>query len=668
LGANCRAAPSSNTFDAGIVGDAYEVGAALDLSRFGGRRTADGSEPGAPPGPRVRAILSLALLTIDLTRLRAAIRSRWGGALGAAVCVGLPLGVGVAVGHSDWGAFASLGGFAGFYGRTAAYRARLRLVLVVGVVLTTVVPLAGLAGSHTWSAVVVLGGVAAASSFVCRALAVPPPREYLIILAALASSGVPRDLASTVGALAQVGAGALLALAVTAVWALPGRGQAEQAPLRAAWAALRVLIAATASPEVVRCRREAVAAVRAARIAVVARTEHVERSLAAAEVLLPAAVSASLDAATPLAPRWDQAIADLSRGDNPRVERLAPNAAAEATLAAGIRAAWSVLTGTSTIAEPSPRGARATLTRLRLASSRESVVLPIAGRVAIAVGLGVATGRALGLQHSYWVALTAAAALQADSFTGLARRSLNRVFGTCVGVVAAAGFFALHPSLAVVTGVATVAQWLAEIAIADYYALGVTFVSIVALSIYQLATGATSTGSALDARLLDTAIGVGLVVILRLGLWPRATAARAPQRAAAVLQAIAATFEARWQRGSDAVPERRRLEEQLLPYVAITQELRGEPGPLGARMEQVSEAIEQLAMLALGLPHDRARPPARETAALTARLRQLADALARGEPADVDQVPVRIRGYPRTTAAVALLHAAMLSCELRPTP
>jgi uncharacterized membrane protein YccC len=605
----------------------------------------------------------------DFSRLRTEVRSQWHEALGPTICVGLPLGAGVAVGRSDWGAFAALGGLAGFYGLNAAYAARLRLVLVVGVVLTIVAPVSGLAGSHAWSAALVVCGVAAMSTFVCRALAVPPPRELLIILAALVSTGVPRDLPGAIGLTAQVGAGALMALVIIAVWALPGRRRAARAPLRAAWTALQVLVDAAASLEVVRRRREAVAAVRTARLAMVTREEGVERSLAAAEVLLPAALSASIDAVVPLAPRWSEAIADLSVGENPGVERCSPTAAAERTLAAGVKAAWGVLNGASALAEPSPHGRRSTVARLRVASARESVVIPVAARVAVAVALGVAIGRALGLEHSYWVALTAAAALQADSFTGLARRSMNRLVGTCVGVVAAAGFFALHPPPAVVAVVAILALWLAEIVIADNYVLGVTFISILALSIYELAAHATSIGAAADARLLDTAIGVGLVVVVRLGLWPRATAARAPQRAAAVLRATAATLAARWLRdASDAEPESRRLEEELLPFLAVTQELRGEPGALGARKEQVAEGIEQLAILALAVPDGREPPSAPDAAALTARLRQLADTLTGKEAGDVDQEPVRLRAYPRMTAAVALLQAALLHVPSRPIP
>jgi hypothetical protein len=44
------------------------------------------------------------------------LRSRWRTGLRAALCVGIPLLAGVAAGRASWGAIASIGGFAGFYG------------------------------------------------------------------------------------------------------------------------------------------------------------------------------------------------------------------------------------------------------------------------------------------------------------------------------------------------------------------------------------------------------------------------------------------------------------------------------------------------------------------------------------------------------------------------
>jgi uncharacterized membrane protein YccC len=63
----------------------------------------------------------------------------------------------------------------------------------------------------------------------------------------------------------------------------------------------------------------------------------------------------------------------------------------------------------------------------------------------VTVTLAAAVGRVLGLDHGYWVALTATAALQGTSFDAVARRAAERLLGTIAGVTIAAGVLAAHP-------------------------------------------------------------------------------------------------------------------------------------------------------------------------------------------------------------------------------
>jgi hypothetical protein len=105
------------------------------------------------------------------------LRSRWRTGLRAALCVGIPLLAGVAAGRASWGAIASIGGFAGFYGPGTPYRHRFTLTATIGIALTVVFPLAGLCSSRGWLAVLFAATVAAAASFACAALWLPPPHQ-----------------------------------------------------------------------------------------------------------------------------------------------------------------------------------------------------------------------------------------------------------------------------------------------------------------------------------------------------------------------------------------------------------------------------------------------------------------------------------------------------------
>jgi uncharacterized membrane protein YccC len=175
--------------------------------------------------------------------------------------------------------------------------------------------------------------------------------------------------------------------------------------------------------------------------------------------------------------------------------------------------------------------------RLREGLSPQSVIMPAAVRIGVAVAVAAGLGRLLGLDHSYWVGLTAAAALQATNLSFVVRRSVHRLAGTLAGVVLAWALFALHPPVATVALVAIVAQFLAETFIPVIYAVATTFVTVLALSIFDLASPGAGIGSAIGARLLDTLIGVALVVVLRLVLWPRATRTRLPLVQAQTLRA-----------------------------------------------------------------------------------------------------------------------------------
>jgi hypothetical protein len=78
-----------------------------------------------------------------------------------------------------------------------------------------VFPLAGLCSSRGWLAVLFAATVAAAASFACAALRLPPPREYLIILATLAGTAIPASPGAAARDCALVAAGAAVGVLIT---------------------------------------------------------------------------------------------------------------------------------------------------------------------------------------------------------------------------------------------------------------------------------------------------------------------------------------------------------------------------------------------------------------------------------------------------------------------
>ena len=115
-------------------------------------------------------------------------------ALRTALCVAVPLAVGVATGHPAEGAAASFGGLAGLSVPQAPYRYRAWVVAAVGAGLVVAVLLGGLAAAHALTALLVAGLVAGIASFVCQAAELPPPRELMLVMAVLAATDLALSL------------------------------------------------------------------------------------------------------------------------------------------------------------------------------------------------------------------------------------------------------------------------------------------------------------------------------------------------------------------------------------------------------------------------------------------------------------------------------------------
>jgi uncharacterized membrane protein YccC len=600
-------------------------------------------------------------------RLQETVTMRWAGALRAGASLGVPLIAGALFGHPSWGAVASLGSFAGFYGREDPYRHRLRLTAGVGAALVLIVLVGSLCSATPALQIVFAGTVAAASSFVCLSLRIPPPREFLIVLPALVAAALPGGPGAAGVHCALAAAGAVIAVAIGVSPRLFGTADGpERAALDSAWQAVIAVLGTAGGPHPARQQAPAVAAVRRARDALAAAGTTAQsanmRSLFAAEVMLSAALSAANDAQAPLSPELLAAARYGATGGQRKISTASPNGPVELGVSIALVRTRAILLGADDV-EPVALSVDRPLERLRQGLSWRCIVLPTAARIGVTVTLAAAVGRVLGLDHGYWVALTATAALQGTSFDAVARRATERLLGTIAGVTIAVGILAAHPPVLALALIAASCQFIAEILVGINYAAAVVFISVIALSVFDLAVGGGGSSTIFGARVLDTGIGVAIVLILRRVLWPEATAVRISQAQALALRAAGDLFAARWQE-TDREPgqvetARRRLQERLLTLSARTDDMLADRVVRRAVVERgrVSNIVEEISMLALGIPYERPSPSAAQTGALVDWLHTSANALDRftvTEPAPGDQPPV-VSGYPRTTAAARRL-------------
>jgi uncharacterized membrane protein YccC len=314
---------------------------------------------------------------------------------------------------------------------------------------------------------------------------------------------------------------------------------------------------------------------------------------------------------------------------------------------------------------------------------RHSVIAPVAVRLGVAVAAGAGLGRALGLDHSYWVGLTAAAVLLASNSAVTMRRSVHRVAGTVAGVALTYALLGWHPPLAVVVAGVAVCQFAAEMIITATYGLAVVGITVLALVLFHIGAPGADVGGAIGARIADTVLGAVLALVLRAVLWPRATAARLPQVQARTLRSIGRVLHAVWSGDGDGdvrgsgngsgdgdvrgvgrhrlAEERRRLQSDLVTLRAVHTDALGDDRSASPDTDlrwPVTVAVEELAFLALSLPRHRPAPDPDLARTFRRSLEELCDAVDGGAPAPAIVAP-QLAGYPRTSAALTTLATAV---------
>jgi uncharacterized membrane protein YccC len=617
--------------------------------------------------------------------LRGAAPQRAGIAVRTMVSVALPLAIGVAAGHPQSGAAASFGGLASLYVPQSPYRYRARVVAAVGAGLAIAVLIGALAGSLTWVAAVVTGLAAGIASFVCQAAELPPPRELMLIMALLAATAVPAGLAGAAQRAGLAAAGAAFAWLVTMSPALSRsrRRLPERRAVTGALAAMAAFLDTVGTDQVPAARHTAVESVRRARTTVaqgdVPPQNPLARAVIAAEALLEAALHLEVEAPGRLRPDWGIAVRALIPAVTGGQVPATPLLCGSGTPPAAVPLLQAIEDARADLSRHDPvlteraalGGWPGLIPQIAAALRRHSVVLPSAARIGIAVGLGVATGRALGLGHAYWIGLTAAAVLQGSNLMITRRRVVHRLAGTLIGVGLAFAVLGWHPPIWLVVIAVAFFQGLVELAIATNYGVAVAGITVLALLLFDVAASGEETITiTIGSRLADTVIGAVLALVLRQLLWPGATLRRLPGAQALTLRATSRVLAEAWAQRPDPqllADRHRALQGSLAVLRAVDADAAADTGLASRSTDSawpVSAGIEELARLALSWPAYRPRPEPAQAAALRHHLEELASAITEARPPGTT-IPA-LPGQPLTAAATAALTSAVLDAQRTP--
>ena len=170
---------------------------------------------------------------------------------------------------------------------------------------------------------------------------------------------------------------------------------------------------------------------------------------------------------------------------------------------------WSLLVTTALVL--SRRGS------WRRPSRQAPPIGPVAWEMTATVGVaallaGVAGTLLIGT-HWYWAMVGAVAAVGGAHVTARLIRGTQRLVGTLVGVLIAAGLLALHLPPWAILVVAVLMQVGAELFVGRNYGIAMVFITPLALLMISLASPATP-GMLLRDRVLETVIGVAVGTVV----------------------------------------------------------------------------------------------------------------------------------------------------------
>jgi uncharacterized membrane protein YccC len=526
-------------------------------------------------------------------RARPALRPRWvrevlsmrpvesvlPAAASAAAATGLPVLLLVLTGHHDLATYAAFGTFTAMYGRHLPYRRRGGALALVGAGFVACVVLGSLAALWLsgWAWALAVAVVAAVAKVACDAAAIGPPGAWMFVFAFATPSLVPTRPADVAVRAGLVVAGTVVGwlVAMLGTWRDPS-GPERHATARALDAVADVVTAGPAASTADWHRAHL--AIRHARLDANGCRAGVQPALQSLLVLADERLAGSV-----LEPTLPDGVAardgETLRASARRLRRGACRSAPPAA-----RALPPV---------PPPRLPGADAHR-----SDARVLLMLNGlRVLVGAAAAGALALRLGLGHAAWAPISATAVLQSTHTRMTLHRSIQRALGTVGGVLIAAALFASHPGAVVVACLVVLMVFAVESLIGRNYALGVLFITPLALLLSDLSEAADAHVLIID-RLRDA--GLGVTVGLAAGLL-----LSHPQAARSLREGVRRCREATaW---AESLPPQQRgpvagdqLLQTLLDLREAEDTARGEPWPAGVPAVAVAR-VEQRGYRALAL-------------------------------------------------------------------
>lgn len=459
----------------------------------------------------------------------------WGKAIGAGICSGTPVLIGLALGNIKYGMLAGIGSFTYLYVSNIPYTQRAKRLFFVMLGLSLSVGLGTLVAPHPLASAFVVGMIGAVVSFIFGAFKIQGPSSIFFVMGFSLATGMPLDPAAAPVRAGLVLLGGALGWAIAMIGWLRNPHGPETTALRQVYRELAGFIDSVGTNRSHEKRQKLVSVLKSADETLSVGQVSWQRSGQYQRLLLlnDKANTIFLDIlerldgqAGKLPPhlgRTVRAIADSLDGKNghplPIDFQREPSAGGE-RLEADVREAAALVSEPITVMEREEHVARPSFRMVMGgAFDKNSIVFLNSIRFGLILAVAAIFAYSFELNRSYWVTLSCAAVMAGSTLIATFHRAIQRTIGTVVGIMVATIILSAQPQGWIIAVLIMALTALTELSIVLNYGLAAFFITPNALLLAESMAQQKSLSFFASARIVDVLMGcaIGLIGTLMIG-------------------------------------------------------------------------------------------------------------------------------------------------------
>lgn len=469
----------------------------------------------------------------------------WTKALGAAICAGFPILIGILTEEISLGLIGEAGSFSYLYvfNEPYAYRAKKMFFIAMGMSLSFA--LGTLTAPYPWLVILAVGMVGAIATFLLGLLKILGPAAVFFVLSFLLAAGMPVNPSEALTRAGIVFISGILAWIVSMIGYFFNPHGPEIKALKEVYLDLAKFSQAIGSEDTNNVRHATVIALRKLDEILLAGYIPWKDSSTfnrffllneQANKLFLEMVELSSKGISKLPNEFNIMITELSHGIELRNKKSIKLTIPPGKVFPIYDNLLNIIYETKTIINsPLPRiynKVKPLKPSLRMkfiqALDMDSIVFINALKYGIVLSISAIVALYLPFDKPYWIPLSCAAAMSGSTIMSTFHRTIQRSFGTLIGTIIAAIILVLRPEGAILLMITMSLTALIELCIVKNYALAAIFITPNALLLAQIGSGITDPSYFVSARIIDTLVGTFIGLIGTCILSRRSASSRLP--------------------------------------------------------------------------------------------------------------------------------------------